>query len=49
MYFKKKQNAFIVDKPILYSELSKMNLDKKEIAKMLCNKANSLAEYESQK
>ncbi|MBQ9793009.1 MAG: hypothetical protein IJW32_04640 [Clostridia bacterium] len=47
MYFKKKQNTFIVDKPIKYSELAKMNLDKKEIAKLLCDKANSLAEVEN--
>ena len=47
MYFKKKQNTFIVDQPIKYSELAKMNLDKKEIAKLLCDKANSLAEVEN--
>lgn len=43
MYFKKKQNTFIVDKPIMYSYLAKTKLDKKEIAKLLCDKANSLS------
>ena len=46
MYFKKKQNTFIIDSPIKYSTLAKMNLDKKEVAKLLCDKANNLAATE---
>ena len=43
MYFKKKQNTFIVDEPMLYSSFKKMNLDKKQIANLLCDKANNLS------
>lgn len=47
MYFKKKQNTFIVDTPLIFSELKKMNLDKKQIANLLCDKANNLAKIET--
>ncbi|MBQ3048201.1 MAG: hypothetical protein IJD48_04230 [Clostridia bacterium] len=49
MYFKRKENTFIVDKPIMYSELANMKLDKKDVAKMLCDKANSLSSVDVEK
>jgi len=49
MYFKKKQNTFVVENPILYSELSKLSEDKKELAKIMCDKANSLADTDDKK
>ena len=44
-----KTYLFIVDKPITYSSLVKMNLNKKEIASLLCDKANSLAKTNIEK
>ena len=43
MYYKKKENTFIVDKPIMYSELNKLNLNKKELANIFCDRANELS------
>lgn len=41
-YFRKKDRLFIVDKPILYSELSKNGESKEEISKRLCDRCNEL-------
>ena len=41
-YFKKKEKIYIIDKPILYSELSKNGDSKKNIAKALCARCNEL-------
>lgn len=46
MYYKKKENVFVVDKPIKFSDLSKLNLDKKDLAKMFCDRANELSTLE---
>lgn len=41
-YFKKQDRLFIVDKPIMYSELVKQGLTRDQIAEKLCNRANEL-------
>ena len=45
-YLKKKTKEFIVDKPVLYSELLKLNLLPQEVAEMLCNRMNELSSIE---
>ena len=45
-YLKKKTKEFIVDKPVLYSELLKLNLSPQEVAEMLCNRMNELSSIE---
>ncbi len=45
-YFKKKPRAFIVDKPFMWSEMVKSGLDKKQIAKLLLNRCNSLGKMD---
>jgi len=42
-YYRKKDKTFVIDKPINFSDLVKTRLNKYEIAKMLCNRANALA------
>ncbi len=44
MYYQKKYNRFIVDKPIKYSELVALNLTSKEIAEMFKLRANELGQ-----
>lgn len=46
MYFQKKKNIVVVDKPIYYSELKEMNLTKDEIAEMFRVRANELGQME---
>ncbi|MBR6779312.1 MAG: hypothetical protein IKM43_04160 [Clostridia bacterium] len=41
-YFRKKDMLFIVDKPVMYSELSKNGETKEEICKKLCDRCNEL-------
>lgn len=41
-YLKKKQKQYIVDKPIMFSELIKDGLDRDKITKKLCDRANQL-------
>lgn len=41
-YFKKKEKLYIIDKPILYSELCKKYNSKEEKAKALCERCNEL-------
>ena len=41
-YYKKEENVYIIDKPILYSELCKQYITKEEKAKALCNRCNEL-------
>lgn len=42
-YYQKKTNTYIFDKPIKYSELLKTSDDKKEIARILCDRCNELS------
>ena len=44
-YFKKNENVYIVDKPILYSQISK-DKSREEIAKELCLRCNELGKIE---
>ena len=37
-----KKKVYIIDKPILFSELGKDGIDKRKIAEKLCNRANEL-------
>ena len=41
-YLRPKDNTYVYEKPILYSELKKQIPDKHEMAKYLLDKANSL-------
>ena len=41
-YFIKKKKTYIIDKPIMFSELIKEGFDRDKIAKDLCDRANSL-------
>lgn len=43
-YFKKKEKVYVIDKPIMYSELTKDNPDKKTIAERLKNRCNELGQ-----
>ncbi|MBR7100648.1 MAG: hypothetical protein IKC74_00005, partial [Clostridia bacterium] len=45
-YFKKEENVYIIDKPVLYSEISKCTESKEEIAKMLCDRCNELGKMD---
>ena len=41
-YFVKEKRTFVMDKPIRYSEILKMNKSDKEISKMFCDRTNQL-------
>lgn len=41
-YYRKKDRIFIVDKPILFSELTKNGETKEDICKKLCLRCNEL-------
>ena len=41
-YYKKKEKEYIIDKPIMYSELCKLYTSKEDKAKALCNRCNEL-------
>lgn len=41
-YFKKKERIYIIDKPVMYSELYEKYKDKKLIAKVLCDRCNEI-------
>ncbi len=43
-YFRKKDGLFIVDKPVMYSEVSKNGTTKEEICKKLCDRCNELGQ-----
>jgi hypothetical protein len=45
-YYRKKDLVYIVDKPVLYSELKKTCSDKKEIAKKLVDRCNELGKMQ---
>ena len=41
-YFKKSENTYIIDKPVMYSQLSAEEESKEQIAKKLCERCNEL-------
>ncbi len=41
-YFNKNNKVFLIDKPVLFSELKKQDLSKEELAKKLCSRCNAL-------
>ena len=43
-YYKKKDNALIIDAPVMYSELIKDGLSREEVAQKLCDRCNELGE-----
>lgn len=45
-YFKKKEKQYIIDAPIMYSQLSKKGNSKEEIAKLLCARCNELGKLD---
>ncbi len=45
-YYKKEEKKYIIDKPIMISELLKDNLSKEEIAKKLCDRCNELGKMD---
>lgn len=45
-YFKKDMNIYVIDKPVMYSELSAGEESKEEIAKKLCERCNELGRME---
>lgn len=46
MYYQKKSNKIIVDKPITFEELSKLNKTKEAIAEMFMLRANELGQLD---
>ena len=44
MYYQRKKNIVVVDKPIKFSELLSLNLDKNRVAEMFKNRANELGQ-----
>ncbi len=45
-YYRKKDNTYIIDKPVLYSELSRGGKSRSEIAKQLCTRCNELGKMQ---
>jgi len=45
-YFKKNENVYIIDKPVMYSEISEGVDSKEQIAKRLCDRCNELGKME---
>ena len=45
-YFKKEENIYIIDKPVMYSEISRNGESKEEIAKRLCIRCNELGKMD---
>lgn len=45
-YYKRKEDKFIVDKPITINELLDLNLSRTELAKKLCDRCNELRNVE---
>jgi hypothetical protein len=45
-YFRKDMNTYVIDKPVLYSELSAKFETKEDIAKVLCDRCNELGKME---
>ena len=48
-YFKKEDRQYMIDKPVMYSELCKNGEDKKQIAEELCNRCNKLGKLDINK
>ena len=48
-YFKKKEKIYVVDKPVLYSELCQNGATRKEIAKKLLERCNELGKMSFEK
>ena len=48
-YFKKKEKEYIIDKPVLFSELKNMFTTREEIAKHLLERCNELGKLKSEK
>ena len=46
-YLKKENKEFIIDKPIMFSELVKDGFDKEKIAERLCNRLNELKDVKA--
>lgn len=45
-YYKRKENIYVIDKPVLYSELIKDDATKQEIADRLCARCNELGKIQ---
>jgi len=45
-YFKKKENVYIIDKPVKYSVLKEKYLSREEISKQLCLRCNELGKMQ---
>ena len=41
-YYKKEENTYVIDKPVMYSELSKGDENREQIARRLCDRCNEL-------
>ena len=48
-YFKKSENTYIIDKPVMYSQLSTGDESKEQIAKNLCERCNELGKMKTEK
>lgn len=48
-YYKKKERVYIIDKPVLFSELLKKSKDKYELGQLMCDRMNALSEIEVSK
>ena len=46
-YYRKKERTYIIDKPVLYSELNINGRTKKDIAKILCDRCNELGKMDT--
>ena len=49
MYYQKKNNTLVVDKPIRYSEIKKWNLSREEVAEKFKDRANELGKMKFDK
>jgi len=45
-YFKKKQKQYVIDKPVMYSQLKATGKSREELAEMLVNRCNELGKME---
>lgn len=48
-YFRKKDKVYVIDKPVMYSELLKKHKTREEISKELCVRCNELGKMEFEK
>ena len=48
-YYKKAEKVYVIDKPVMYSEITKNNPTKEEVAERLKNRCNELGQMSFEK